>query len=326
VSARQSPGIIDSLSTGFGFVVRRPYFVLVPILVDVLVWKAPAVTAGPLVERLGGRILDIASASVASPDDLLGLNTQVTAFVDAIGNWNLVGVLGWQVPTFFGVGAGGAGGVSLSSMASIVLLLFALALLGVLVGCAFLMPLAWLARGEQIDVPQLFQDLPRVWMRLAGYLGLLVLIGVVVGGLALLLFGLTTMFSPALASLVLLAALVVGILAFVYLFLGDEAVVVGGASPVRAIRESVAIARAHLWSVVGFFIISMVISQGLDLIWRRLAATEAGTWASLICSAAIATGLAASVMVYYWGRRPLVSVTKLPQEQNPGLTMGTRDE
>jgi hypothetical protein len=134
-----------------------------------------------------------------------------------------------------------------------------------------------------------------------------------------------TAFNPILASLVVLLAIGGALLVVIYLFLADEAVIVGGAGPLTAIKASFRIVSRQFWSVLGLFLIVSIISLGLDLVWSRVASTAVGIWGAIIGSAFIATGLAASVMIYYWGRRPSVAGTALSHTENPGLGASEKD-
>lgn len=327
MSARRFPGIIDSLASGFSLVVRRPYLIVVPVLLDILAWKGPGISAGPVIQRASSWFLATVAAGALSPDQLLEANAEISALADTLSRWNVLGVLGWQVPNFLGLGSVDtpAAYVSISSLGSLVPLLLALALGGTLLGCLFLGPLGRVVRGIALDLPTFVRHLPGLWARFTAYLGLLILLGVTLGIPALLLTGLAMAFSPAAVALVMLLAIGGAFLLAVYLFLGDEAVIVGGVGPVRAIRESLRIATRHFWSVVGLFLLVTLISQGLDIIWRRIAPTTIGMWSAIIGSAFISTGLAASVMVYYWGRRPSVSEVALPREHDPGRSTSAKD-
>ncbi|MBI2912035.1 MAG: hypothetical protein HYY05_07815 [Chloroflexi bacterium] len=48
-------GIIDTLSAGFGLVARRPWLLVVPVGVDLLLWIGPHLSVEPLVNRLLGQ-------------------------------------------------------------------------------------------------------------------------------------------------------------------------------------------------------------------------------------------------------------------------------
>lgn len=315
------------MATGFALVVRRPYLVFVPILVDIWAWHGPGISAGPLIRQWASQFLSALSTSPLTPEQMLGVNTQVNEAAEALSQWNLLGVLGWQVPTYLGLGSAGNAEAyaSVSSLAVLIFMLLGLALVGVLLGCIFLGPLGQAVRERALDVPTLIRDLPGLWLRFTAYLGLLVVAGMVIGIPVALIVGLVTAFNPILASLVVLLAIGGVFLVIIYLFLADEAVIVGGAGPRAAIKESFRIVSRHFWSVLGLFLLVSIVSLGLDLVWGRVASTAIGSWGAIIGSAFIATGLAASVMIYYWGRRPSVAGTALSQTENPGLSASEKD-
>lgn len=327
VDGRRFPGIIDSLATGFSLVLRRPYLIIVPFLVDLLVWAGPALSVEPLVYSAAARITSALASGPLSPDQLLTINAQVTQVADAVASWNLLGVLGWQVPNLLSMGTvdTAASQVTIDSYGGLLPLLLALALGGVLIACLFLAPLGQLVRSGSLYPADFASGLVGLWLRFTGYLAVVLLLALALGAAALLVLVLVSAISPLLASLVVLLAIGGGVLMAVYLFLGDEAVVVGGSGPLGAIKESVAIAFRHFWSVVGLFLLVNLLSQGLGLVWRSLASSQAGLWIAMAGNAFVATGLVASVMVYYWGRRPIVSEPVLSPIRNPGLSASMRD-
>jgi hypothetical protein len=315
------------MATGFSLVVRRPYLVFVPILVDIWAWYGPGISAGPLIRQWASKLLSAFTAGPLTPEQMLGVNTQVNEAAEALSQWNVLGILSWQVPTYLGLGSVGnaEGYASVSSLATLVFMVIGLALGGVLLGCIFLAPLAQAVREKTLAVPTLVRDLPGLWLRFTAYLGLLIVAGMVIGIPIALIVGLVTAFNPILASLVVLLAIGGAFLVVIYLFLADEAVIVGGAGPLTAIKASFRIVSRQFWSVLGLFLIVSIISLGLDLVWSRVASTAVGIWGAIIGSAFIATGLAASVMIYYWGRRPSVAGTALSHTENPGLGASEKD-
>ena len=315
------------MTTGFSLVFRRPYLIIVPFLVDLLVSARLGLSAEPLVQSAVARIMSALASGPLSPDQLLDINAQVTQVTDAVASWNLLGILGWQVPNFLGLGSVDTSGphIVIASYASLVPLLLALALGGVLIACLFLGPLGQVVRTRTLNLSTFAPRLAGLWLRLTGYLGLVILLALALGIAALLVIALVTAISPAVASLLILLAIGAGLLAAIYLFLGDEAVVVGDAGPVRALKESVSIALRHFWSVLGLFLLVNVLSQGLGLVWRALGSSQTGLWIAMAGNAFIATGLVASVMVYYWGRRPIVSEPALSPIENSGLSASKRD-
>ena len=330
MDTHKPPGIIDSLATGFAIIMRRPYLILVPILVDLLVWRGPGISATPVLQQVGSWFLSAAGATgyASDPDTLLMINQQVSQTTETVGQRNLLGILGWQDPKFLGKGLVDLEGsyLALNAMWALFLMLLVLAVTGVLVGCLFLVPLGMLARGDSIDWPRMLRSLPGAWLRFTGYLAALVGLGVVIGLPVMVVVGLLAAFVPLLAPLLLLAVAGGVFLITIYLFLGDEAVIVGGARPLAAMKESYRIASRHFWSVLGLFLLVAVISQGLDLVWRRVATSTAGMWGGAVGNAFIATGLAASVMVYYWGRRPIAARGPLPQAADRGLGASGKDD
>ena len=103
----QRLGIIDTISAGFGMVNKRLWLIIIPILLDVVLWLGPRISIAPLVNRaLDGyhRLLVESSSQIPSQDQLTSeqieeVYRQTKEVVEPIGHVNLVGVLAWQVPS-----------------------------------------------------------------------------------------------------------------------------------------------------------------------------------------------------------------------------------
>ncbi len=45
-------GVIDSLSLGFSFIIRYPWLLLLPLLLDVFLWRGPRISLSPLLDSM----------------------------------------------------------------------------------------------------------------------------------------------------------------------------------------------------------------------------------------------------------------------------------
>ncbi|MSQ40701.1 MAG: hypothetical protein EXR55_03375 [Dehalococcoidia bacterium] len=222
---------------------------------------------------------------------------------------NLLGVLGWQVPTFLhplsGQGFSQGDLFSVSSWGQGFLVVVALALASVLVACLYLGALAQGAQEQPWQPRLLLSQAPRYWGRLTAYLALLtgvVLVAVpVIGSVWILLQAV----APVLGSLFLALALSGWLVVSISLYLTKPAIFLEGLGGLAALRRSIALARRHFWSVLGLFLLLNLISLGVGLLLVRVATLPWGLLLAIMGNAYLATGLSAAVMVYYRHRTGL---------------------
>jgi len=307
-------GIIDSIGAGFALVHRWPALLALPILVDALLWLLPRVSPRPLFERLAEQsgFLTAGGAQSGAPS---ALREQVAQTLEALQRANLLGVLGWQVPTFLhplsGQGFSQGELFSVSSWSQGFLVVLALALASILLACLYLGSLAQGTQGQPWRPRLLLSQAPRSWGRLTAYLALLtgvVLVAApVIGSVWIFLQAL----DPFVGSLFLALALSGGLVVSVYLFLVKPAIFLEGLGALAALRRSVALARRHFWSVLGLYLLLNLISLGVGLLLVRVAALPWGLLPAMVGNAYLATGLSATVMVYYGLRTGLSAEEKV---------------
>ncbi len=312
---RKSLGVIECLSTGFETVARRPYLLLLPFLVDLLLWQGPQLTAAPVVDQIGGRLNEAVAQAPFSAEQAKQTTEQIDELVASYRDWDLMEVAAWQVPTLALVtGVKAMGPVrDIATGGAVVGAIFLLALASTVLATLYLAPIGVFVRAGKLREAFSPLRLAVAWLRYVAYLGFL--LGVVAA------FGITASIVLAIASLAgaagisIAGVLVVGlgILLYLYLYLAQEAVFVSGVWPLEAARRSMQIVSAAFWGVLGLAVLVIVITLGLGIIWSRIAGNTAGFLGAAIASDFVATGLTASVMVYYWERfRPLSDAPPLP--------------
>ena len=303
----RAKSVIESLNSGFALVFRRPYLMVLPILLDLLLWRGPKLVATPLARSLFDRVANSLAGNL-SPEELIDLSTFGNTAMDFIHGINLLAILAWHLPSVSAleVTHGSLVRMDLPSWHLLWVVLLAVGLLAALLGALYLRPLAVLVRHNRITASLVLRNVEVFWGRFILYLILVLLL---LAGIVLVSIGLAALAvaaGPGVLSPVVGVSVGGLLLLSLYLFLGEEAVFAGEAGPVQALKESFSIVRRNFWSVVWLFLLANLITQGLGAIWFILAKTVPGFLVGMVGNSFVGTGIAAAIMIYYWERRATV--------------------
>ncbi len=336
-------GLIDTLSNGFKVVQRRPWLILLPVLLDLWLWLGPRWSVQPLIDSLLRLwTVDNVPAELAQTAETYrqlllsaGASFNLWWLVDNNPTWLRTALPGLADPARFGAAPGAieASSPGLLVWAPLVLLL------GVALGSAFLTAVA-----SQLPAPQVeaagatthesvtAQPGPKepgtgAWLRrarrtfvMATLFGLLILALLILTSL-LLSIVLTPLFlvSPQVgAGAASLAALLVswfGVVLYVMLYFVLAAVVSDGVGLWQAMWRSFNVVSRSFWSTLGLLLLITLLVWGFGVIWQRLAVVSPlGTLAAILGNAVLITGLTAARLIFYQDRsaRWLASLAAQP--------------
>ena len=92
-----------------------------------------------------------------------------------------------------------------------------------------------------------------------------------------------------------------------YLFFAPEAIFISRVGPIQAIRRSVAVVHASVWSALTLAILMTVILIGMGQVWIALASQASwGLALGIVGNAYIASGLVAASMLFYRERMEIL--------------------
>jgi hypothetical protein len=311
----QRPGVIDTISAGFGTVNKRLWLIIIPILLDLILWLGPKISIAPLVNRaLDGyhRLLIESSAQIPSQEQVTleqieGVYRQTQEVVEPIGQVNLVGVLAWQLPSLMKTAMPeNSAAMGVESGFMLVLLLLGLGLASLFGVCIYLGAIAQFVKGDHFDLGFFLRRIGLNWARLLLFfvlllfpLGLLVPIGV-------FLLGVVGLGNVGVASLLGGLSLGVALWLMLYLFFVKSAIFVGDVSPLWAIWHSFNLVRHNLWSALGLFLLINIVTWGMAIAWGLIVGHPLGAVVAITGNAYVVTGLAAATMIYYRDRYDLL--------------------
>lgn len=320
-------GVIDSLSAGYRFLGRRLELLLLPVLLDLLLWLAPRLSINPLFIQVAdfyGR----AASMEGMPPDMAQMAGQAATLLGEIGrNSNLLDLLVssslLHVPSLL-VALGplpGARVVEVDNPWAAAGYAGILGLLGLLIGVIYInllarrLPLG--STPKWLSPPELFKVALRQWGRVVAYV-LVVAVGLGTAAIPMLMgTAILTLLSPALGSLVMLLFSGMIMVLFFYLYFVTVGLVMDNLPLHVAIMRSFLLVRRNFWATLGFVFLTNLITLGFALIMSRIATyPPLGTVAAIGINAYIGSGLTMALLVFY---RTRVLHTLEGNQANGGL-------
>lgn len=284
---------------------EQPWIVLIPILLDLFFLFGPRVSIAPII----GQIVTAPELSRAMGAEA---TTSALALAEEINLLGLLSPAGTTVPVIVPVLAGRIGGargsfVMLDSLGIAMLIGLGAVLLGTFVGCLYRVILAQQARDDGLTWRSILQDAALAWLRV---IAMNLMLGI--GGFFLIV---PLAFMTAIASLVTTAAsglmfaivATVGFAVQLYLFFASDAIFISRVGPIQAIRQSVRVVHAGIWSTLTLAILLAVILFGMGQVWVAMASQASwGLALGIVGNAYIASGLVAARMLFYRERMEIL--------------------
>ncbi len=322
INTPQTASLIDTLSEGYSAINRRPWLVIIPILLNVYLWFGPQLSLAPLIDDFHG----LTQRLLASDPQQRELQDQYSQLLLAQGQIDMrrpMAVLNYIPLTSYilgsGAGGGGAlglpfveptpqpidtrpsGAIQVSNTAGALLAFVLINALALPLSITFLTQLALAVQRERTS--------PGAWLRRVGraLLAMLGCIAVLIGvGLALWLpflffTSILLWFAPILGGLALLLMWVATFWIRIYVGFAREAIVMNDYGPLRALHTSFNVVRRNLWGTLAFLALSVVITIGCGVIWGLLASrfSTAGLIMAIVGSAYVGSGLLAARMAFF---------------------------
>jgi hypothetical protein len=305
--AKQSMGVIQSLSSGFDLVTRHPELMLLPILLDVFLWLGPRLSAYPLFIAL----ID----AMSSPDMVQALGPTSAPQMEALHNLldqagRAFNLFWWLSPTLLGV-PGLMVGVPVPQAPSGLpqvwaisngLVYFAL-FLGLSIAGLALSAVYWgmLASRVRQASPSLGQ-MTGLWWGLCKISVLLTLLGLAIGLPITFVMTLAMLFSPLVAQVVALLGISAAIWVLFYLAFTVHGIALRDVPVLQSMRDSILLMRYQFPSTVGLILVALAIYIGLGFVWNIPPSDSWLRAAGILGHAFVATGLLTATALYYVDR------------------------
>ena len=314
-------GIIDCLSAGYRFLGRRVELLLIPILLDLLLWFGPQLSVAPLFDEAGSLYARMASVEGVTPE----MGQMVQQLADGIkemgkGSNLVAGLVSGtllHVPSLLMTGSPAPSTVTIEItepwLALVLWLSFSV--LGVLIGVIYLgllarrLPIGAMAGASASEFMAMVL---RQWVQVIGFVVLLtfglMLLYIPVG----MAVGLLMLVNPALGSLAAAMAGGFMLIAFFYLCFVTPGLVMDNLPLNVAVVRSLRLVRDNFWPTLGFIVLSNFIGLGFALLLTQVAMwVPWGTLAGILANAYVGTGLSMALLVFYRSR--LIKGEKIEQ-------------
>jgi hypothetical protein len=316
VNKPQTTSLIDTISEGYAAINRRPWLLLLPLLLNLYIWFGTQLSFAPLLTDLSGlmRLRSTpAEQSTAAEEQMRRLSAfdmrQAITWLNFVPTLTMYTInstdadclrlglsLVCEVPPI----ALERDTIKVYNVGGALLAFVLLNLLALPLSAIFLTQVAAAVRDDRAGVPVSAQRAWRAMLALLGKVGVLVGIGLALGLPFAFLLTLLMFFSQVLWLFMIVVMLVVLFWISIYLGFANEAIVVSGVGPLRALHTSFNIVRRNFWGTLGFLALSWLISAGSGMLWLNLAQSSmVGLIVAVTGSAYLGSGLLAARMIFY---------------------------
>ncbi len=324
-------GVVDALSAGYRTLTKHWYLALVPFLLDVFLWLGPQISPWAAVKAL----LRMADPEVQEV-------IKATMGLDALDLTNVPSGPNLLTALVQGPGSPGSLAASLGSLPvppswapiqispaspwSVFGLIILLLFLGTPVAGLYMTLAARAVLGSgssgrpekglqsrqatpgHISHPA--RPLWKAWAWATVNLAALVLFGLVLFTVAVVGLSLMAALGMLLGQGLAVAVLGVGslfmswlmVMSLLFFYFTPASIVLQQAHALQALARSAIFVFRNLWSSMGLVLISMLISEGFALIWRRLFIGVPGVVASMAGNAYLTTGLTLGALIFFQDR------------------------
>lgn len=325
------PKLIKSLRTGFDSIANHVAVIIIPIFLDLLLWLGPHVQIKKLLLDLVQTITTSPTWDSAQTGALLGENLEVVqqtatrlnlmtslrAFPVGVPSL-MVSVLPIQIP------GGSPLFLDVTNFWLIIGLVLLLFLAGLGTGSLYFALIAQASLGSTIKLRQVLQDWPRAMLQVLSLTAALLIVLVVI-----------SVPTSCIISVIAWGGISLGQLA-IFMFLGallwlgfpliftPHGIFARHNNVLVALQNSVRVTRMTLPSTSLFFLAILMISEGLDILWR---VPPENSWLMLVGVAGhafVTSGLLAASFVYYrdadrWVQAILAKAVRQPANNIPSV-------
>ncbi|HEV2128584.1 MAG TPA: hypothetical protein VGR22_08200 [Thermomicrobiales bacterium] len=318
----------ETVASGLSVPLSRPWLLVLPILLDVLLLVGMQIPITRLItplademEAIGGENGDLAAEQFREVGETFWLNDVMGSLLPSVfaglSHDNLFNVMmavftpgladgvdrGDLADTWLAATGAVRDPGSIWSILGLGLLFF---LVSTLLTVGWRVPLALLVAGRTMRPIEVARYVARSWLRFLGLIGLMIVGAMVVIAPVMIGAGVLLLMQVNLAALISLFLVLLGSLIAIYTRFVLESIVVNDIGPLRALRRSARLAHHFFGPTVRFSIAVMLIAVGALRLWDTMASSVPGLPIAILVNSFLGTGIAIATMMFYYDRDRII--------------------
>jgi hypothetical protein len=341
-ASREISGVNETVASGLSLPLSRPWLLVVPILLDLLLWfgvqipitRLTAPLADEMLQR-GGENGEVAAEQIRLIGDTFWLNDVVGSMLPSVfsglSHDNLFNLM---VATF---APGLAEGIDRRDLASVWMNalgdvsdpgsiggIIGLGLIFFLVSTfltvSWHVPLALSVVHRSMAPVDVVRLVIRSWFRFVALIAMLTVFGMVVIIPVIIVAGVLLLMQINLAALVSIFMIMLGSLIAIYTRFVLESIVINDIGPLSALKRSAMISQTFFGPTVRFSIAVMLIATGALRLWDTMIPSPPGLPVAIILNSFLGTGIAIASLMFYHDRDRLIqkfAPTRTDTNQTP---------
>ena len=304
-TAMTPPRIIPAFVAGFNAIANHIYLILFPVLLDVFLWFGPLVRVKNLVQPVfENTIKQMANAYPA--DTLALMQASKDTILQFFEHFNLLFLLRTYpvgIPSLL-VGTAPLnnplGNISVKELVTnteVVLVIITSLLVGIILGVVLFSLIARLVGSQKqvLSINNLIHQVKNAGVYFIMMFALVIGLGIP----TLLLMSAIIVFLPGLGSIPFMVLGVFLVWMLLPLAFSSHGIFTGQPNAFSSIVTSIRLVRRYLPGTGLFFLIAVLISQGLDMLWATPASSEWLGLVGILGHGFISCGVLAASFVYY---------------------------
>jgi hypothetical protein len=328
----QNATLVDSISEGYTAINRRPWLVLVPLVLNLYLWYGAQVSLAPLISSITNGLRNL-NPALSNQDDMQRVYDQFLA-AGGVDLRQQLAVLNY-IPTLrmYVVGSSEGAGlpaipevpwlintqrtdtIQIASVGGALLAFLIINVVALVLSAIFLGQVGAAVRRDWSPLLAL-RRASKIGVSLLGAVGIITGVSLALGLPVLFFITLLLYINQTLGIIALILAYWVAVWVSIYIGFTAEAVVISGLGPLRAIYTSFNVVRRNIWGTLGFLALTLIIRLGSGVIWHMLVINTAGVLIAIAASSYVGSGLLAARMAFY---RERLRRWQAAPAQPPGL-------
>ena len=299
------PGVVGSLKAGFDAIASNLTVILLPLVLDILLWLGPRLRVNRLFELFFDDLTGFARYSGIPAADLKTLQENSALLLEQLQHYNLLSMLrtfpigvfslmSGAIPTNTPIGI--PADIHVNSSFSMLGWMLLFTLIGWVCGGFFFRWVSLIVTDTSLSAGKQFGQ---AVLQTIFFSFMLLILAVVLGTPLFFLFTLATALSPLLAQGLLLGLGILSMWMIVPVFFTPHGIFLRQQNVFRSIGSSLKMARFTLPTSSLFVLSVLVIAFGLNFVWSI---PESDSWMTLVGIAGhafITTSLLAASFIYY---------------------------